>query len=371
MDQMADASAVERMLMEKSKVTGNPVYGCLELTPLCNMNCQMCYVRMSRSEMELQGQLHSSEEWLNLGNQMKEAGTLFVLLTGGEPLTHPDFKKIYLGLRQMGMILTVNTNGTLIDEEWADFFAQNHPRRINITLYGKDKNAYRNLCKYEDGYDRVIQAIKLLKERNVGVKINAIAARANAEDMREIITIGEKLDVPVRTDAYMMPAERERREPYDLQSRLDPEKAAQINIASLKQEMGSNLFQQYVAQSLERVTKFVPADQPRGMSCYAGNCSFTVNWQGNLRPCVVMSSPSVNAFEQGFMSAWEEVRNACQMILLNIKCSQCYLRIVCRTCPACALLETGSYQGIPKYMCRFAEECYRLLKLEAEAMKDE
>ena len=371
MEPMADASAVERMLMEKSKLTGNPIYGCLELTPLCNMDCQMCYVRMSRSEMESQGCLRSSGEWLELGRQMKEAGTLFLLLTGGEPLAHPDFKSIYLGLRQMGMILTVNTNGTLLDEEWAEFFSQNHPRRINITLYGKDKDTYRNLCKYEDGFERAIRAIKLLKDRNVDVKINAIAAKANAEDIKEIIDIGEQLDAPVRTDCYMMPAERERCKPYDLQSRLEPEKAAQINISSLKQEMPPDLFRQYVDQSLDGIKNFIPSDQPRGMSCYAGNCSFTVNWQGNLRPCVVMSGPSANVFEQGFLPAWQTVRSECQKIRLNIRCSQCNLRPVCRTCPACALLETGSYQGVPDYMCRYAEESYRLIKKEAEGMQHE
>ena len=32
----------------------------------------------------------------------------------------------------------------------------------------------------------------------------------------------------------------------------------------------------------------------------AGNCSFTLNWQGHMRPCVVLSTPSVSVFEEGF-----------------------------------------------------------------------
>ena len=42
----------------------------------------------------------------------------------------------------MGMILTINTNGTLLGESWADFFAEYRPRRINITLYGADAASY-------------------------------------------------------------------------------------------------------------------------------------------------------------------------------------------------------------------------------------
>lgn len=56
-----------------------------------------------------------------------KAGTLFLLLTGGEPLLFPDFKTLYLELRNMGMILTINTNGTLLGESWADFFAEYRP----------------------------------------------------------------------------------------------------------------------------------------------------------------------------------------------------------------------------------------------------
>ena len=70
---------------------------------------------------------------------------LFLLLTGGEPLLFPDFKTLYRRLRNLGMILTINTNGTLLDEAWADFFATYPPRRINITLYGADAASYDRL----------------------------------------------------------------------------------------------------------------------------------------------------------------------------------------------------------------------------------
>lgn len=62
--------------------------GVLELLPLCNLNCDMCYVRMSREEMEEVGRLRTMEEWTKTAEDMMKAGTLFVLLTGGEPLLY-------------------------------------------------------------------------------------------------------------------------------------------------------------------------------------------------------------------------------------------------------------------------------------------
>lgn len=121
MNYMDDASTFERSFLQKARQQHIPITGALELLPLCNMNCDMCYVRLSRSEMECQGQLRTVDEWILLAQQMQKAGTLFLLLTGGEPLLFPDFKTLYLELRNMGMILTINTNGTLLGESWADF----------------------------------------------------------------------------------------------------------------------------------------------------------------------------------------------------------------------------------------------------------
>ena len=115
MEPMEGASTVERMLLRHASETQTPVNGSIELLPLCNMNCDMCYVRLSRAEREAQGRLRTAVEWISLGAQMERAGVLFLLLTGGEPLLHPEFREIYSALRRMGMILTVNTNGTLID----------------------------------------------------------------------------------------------------------------------------------------------------------------------------------------------------------------------------------------------------------------
>ena len=138
----------ERFLIGKGTQKHVPINASLELLPLCNMNCDMCYIRLNKSEMEKQGRLLTGDEWLNIGKQMQKAGTLFVVITGGEPLLYPEFKKVYLGLKKLGMIITINTNGTLIDEKWADFFQKNLPRRINITLYGGNEKTYQDLCHY-------------------------------------------------------------------------------------------------------------------------------------------------------------------------------------------------------------------------------
>lgn len=369
MEPMEGASTVERMLLRHASETQIPVNGSIELLPLCNMNCDMCYVRLSRAEMERQGRLRTAAEWLEIAGQMQKAGVLFLLLTGGEPLLYPEFRELYLALKKMGMILTINTNAMLIDEDWAAFFGAHKPRRVNVTLYGADEKAYSELCHYPGGFEKTMNGIRLLREHGVDVKIGVSMTKANRNDLERLIAIGGELDVPVRTDTYMMPATREREKPYDLQARLDPITAANARIRALKLEMGPELFPQYVRQSLAEVDNAVPGEpKPGRMTCLAGSCSFTINWQGEMRPCVMLSKPAASVFEVGFDAAWKHMRAETEKILLSEKCSVCTMRSLCRTCAASALLETGSYSGTPDYMCRYAEESLRLLRLEAEAL---
>lgn len=371
MEALEGATTMERMLLAQAKQSHTPVNGSIELLPLCNMNCDMCYVRLSREEMERQGRLRAAEEWLEIGRQMKDAGVLFLLLTGGEPLLYPDFRELYLGLRRLGMILTINTNGTLIDEEWAAFFGKYKPRRVNITLYGADEKAYANLCHYPGGFARTISGIRLLQKYGVDVKVGGSLARANRGDLDRILEIGEQMDVPVRVDTYMMPAARERELPFAMQSRLEPEEAAQARVRALKREMGAELFGQYTAESIDRAEHPEPAEEKPGqMACMAGQCSFTINWQGEMRPCVILGKPAISVFESGFQNAWKKLMEETGNIRLSARCSVCHLRHLCRTCAASALLEAGSYEAVPEYMCRYAKETLRLLREERETWKD-
>ena len=362
MDIMQDATTVERMLISQASQNRVPINGSIELLPLCNMNCDMCYVRLSREEMEQKGALRSADEWIEVAKQMQKAGVLFLLLTGGEPFLYPEFRKVYIELQKMGFILTINTNGTLIDEEMAEFLGNHRPRRVNITLYGSSEDAYSKLCHYPGGFEKTIKAIKLLKKYNVDVKVGGSLTKANQDDIEAIIDLGEVLDVPVRIDTYMMPATRERNLPFNLQSRVEPEKAAEIRIRSLKKEMGDELFSQYVKETLEKVNSTQTLNGSREMSCLAGKCSFTINWQGELRPCVILSNPAVSVFDVGFENAWKHMVEETSRILISEKCSTCNMRPLCRTCAACALLEAGDYDAVPEYMCKYTEESLRLIQ---------
>lgn len=131
----------------------------------------------------------------------------------------------------MGMILTMNTNGTLIDEEMADFLAENKPRRINITLYGVSNDTYKRLCHNPKGLDQTVRGIKLLKERNIDVKMNVSVVKENLDDLPKIIETAYKLDVPFEVNTYMFPITKGIKGDFNEDSRLTSKEVAHTDIS--------------------------------------------------------------------------------------------------------------------------------------------
>lgn len=365
MEPLTHTNSTEKYLIAKAKAHKSPINGSIELLPLCNMNCDMCYVRMNREEMEQKGKLRSAKEWLTIGREMKEAGTLFLLLTGGEPLLYPEFKEVYLGLKELGFIITINTNGTLITEEWADFFAQNKPRRINISLYGSSNQTYEKLCHFPNGFDKVTHAIQLLKAREIDVLLGYTLTPQNAHEMKGIASEAYTLNCPFSVNEYIIPAKRERDCDYSLSARLAPKEVAYYKMQILETTWGSSERIQYMENMISQVESrgnHTFAEEERKITCLAGNCSYTINWQGFMRPCVMASTPSVSVFDVGFADAWKQIHESCSTIRISQKCAACKYKPLCHTCAVSAYLETGDFQGVPEYLCQYSEELYRLMK---------
>lgn len=105
----------------KARRDCRPVTATFELTPLCNFRCRMCYVRLDESRIPEFGRLNSTDEWLSLASQAMKMGLYTVTLSGGEPLLHPEFEKIYVGLSRMGLLVSILSNGSLLTEKHIAF----------------------------------------------------------------------------------------------------------------------------------------------------------------------------------------------------------------------------------------------------------
>ena len=346
------------MQADRNKI---PLSTAFELLPLCNMNCEMCYIRMSREELARQGRIGSADEWLHIAEEMKEAGTLFVLLTGGEPMMHPQFWEIYRGLRSMGMVVTINSNGTLIGRGAAERFASDLPRRVNITLYGADNDTYSRLCRNPHGFEQAMAGIRLLKERQVPVKLNASIVPENKEDLPKLLQIADDLDLPIEVNTYMFPCIRNGRNAYDPAARLSFQEAADCDIQIRRWEQKER-FAAYAGEILKKWERAgeSPAHS-RQIVCRAGKSSCWINWKREMTPCVFMEQPAVPISGGKALEGWRQIVAACAGIQLAEACGTCPKREICQRCAAAAYWETGEFGGVPEYLCRYTDEVIRRL----------
>ena len=134
-------------LHRKGQKLGLPIAGTFELTARCNFNCPMCYVHMTPEQLKTSGKQElTAQQWLDIAREARDRGMVFALLTGGEPLVRKDFFEIYDGMREMGILISINSNGSMLQGEILERFLETPPLRFNISLYGGNNETYRNMC---------------------------------------------------------------------------------------------------------------------------------------------------------------------------------------------------------------------------------
>ena len=133
----------KRYLNFRARMRGQAYSGGFELTPLCNFDCKMCYVHLTKSQMEQEAKLLTTEQWIDIMRHAVDAGMMHADLTGGECLSYPGFKEVYLYLRSRGVEVSVLTNGQLITEEMADFFENQGPEKGIVQIESNIKYRFK------------------------------------------------------------------------------------------------------------------------------------------------------------------------------------------------------------------------------------
>lgn len=334
---------------------GIPLSGTFELTPLCSMACKMCYVRISPEELAATGKrLRTADEWLALAREAKEQGMLLLLLTGGEPFLYPEFRRLYTELRQMGFVISINSNATLITEETVAWLKENPPQRINITLYGASDATYARLCGHPTGFTQVTRAIELLRDAGISVKLNCSVTPENVCDLEDIIAYSDEHKLVLQATSYMFPPLRRDAESVGRNARFAAEECARTEVKIRRLQYGAENLREYC----KAIESHQPVDTPlcadcegEGLQCRAGKSAFWVTWDGRMTPCGMVNEPAVFPFGQGFADAWQSLRAQTAALHLPPECASCDAKHYCHTCAAMCYTETGRYDCKPQYRC--------------------
>ena len=361
---------ISTYLHSKGRRLGLPISGNFELTSRCNFNCPMCYVHQSEKEIGDSGKRElTSEEWLQIARDARDRGMVFALLTGGEPLVRKDFFEIYDGMKKLGLLISINTNASLLQGEILERFLKDPPHRFNISLYGGCDETYKSMCGLPV-YEKVKANIASLRKAGVEVSLNLCITRFNRSDLRRIYEDAVELDVNVRSSSYSYPPVRINGETYGAGDRFSPEESAACTLEwdELRFPPEDMLIRarNYINNKYADMED-CPVEEGEGVRCRAGSSSFWVTWDGRMLPCGMMTRPEAYPLEDGFDTAWKEIREATSKIRLPVKCQNCSYKEICGACAAVCLAETGSFDEVPEYMCKRTLETLHLMEAKCAA----
>lgn len=317
-----------------------PLHGTFELTWRCNFACRHCYLQGCRPGP---GELGTAGVRSVL-DEVARAGCLYLTLTGGEPLCRPDFEDILAHAVHLGFAVTVFTNGSRIDERAADFMAAHPPRRVEISLYGDDRESYAEVTGAGCNFDLALAGLDRLLARGVAVRLKALLLRplvARADGMR---ALARRRGLSLRLDPCVDPALDGGRGPCAL--RPDPDEAVRVELADPD-----------ARAQLDRALD----GEDRSGPCGAGYRSFHLDPSGRLMRCLMVRTPAYPAAGIGFDQAWLRIGEAGRVMLGQAPaCRDCPDRNLCSMCPG--LERIGEQPGPDAHTCRVARARGALLR---------
>ena len=363
-------------LFSKAARNKIPLSGTFELSPICNFSCRMCYVRKTAEEVRNQErQILSAEKWLEIAEAAGREGMLYLLLTGGEPFLYPDFWYLYEELNRMGFIISINTNGSLIDENTVGRLLQRPPMKINVTLYGATDSTYEALCGVRGVFSRVDRAITMLREAGIAVKLNGALTPDNICDLEACVRYAQERGLIYETNTYMFPPVRRDPSMAGVNRRFTPEEAARYNLESYRLLYGEESYRKRL-EAIESGSIPPPGldenciDPVDGkVRCRAGKASFWITWDGWMTPCGMMPEPRVDVTGGSFVQQWTELVEISGKLRLSGLCSTCLNQQICHSCAAMAAAETGTTEKVPVYLCEMVNEMKKYAKLQLEQRK--
>ena len=355
-----------------------------ETTAGCNLSCIHCR-RMTVADRLVPQDL-TTEESVNLVDQIAAFSRPILVLSGGEPLFRSDIYDIAAHATDRGLIVALATNATLVDADVARRIKQSGVRRVSVSFDGADA-ATHDVFRGKGAFDRTLDGIEHLRREGVPFQINTTVARHNVHQMPQALQMAKDLGsqalhlfllvpvgcgVEIAEDAQITPTEYESvlNWMYDAEIEGGIELKATcaphyFRIVRQRQaeERRQGIVRERPASHRRQEGAGHPGGHPGGnghpggeearaamsamtKGCLAGTGVCFVSHRGEVFPCGYLPVEAGNIRRQPFKEIWEgsklfgELRNP---DLLGGKCGLCEFKRVCGGCRARAYGMTQEY----------------------------
>jgi radical SAM protein with 4Fe4S-binding SPASM domain len=280
---------------------------CFGITSKCNFNCKHCLNR----NLPVSGPDMTTDELEAVIDQMAECGTRSVSLFGGEPLIHQDFKRIVGCLNRRLIGISLNTNGSLIDDDMAEWLKANNVKSAVVSFDGS-KASVMDEASGEGAFAMSARGIKALGRAGVSVLLSVTLTKLNYKDVKDMVLLGREINgrsirfnhvfyggnaACFAKELYLSPREE--------QEAIDAVWRAKDEFGDFVSGESSYLCQK---RKLEKVGDHKGVhDKVRVGTCGAGTAKCAIRPDGHVTPCEILWDVKCgNVREERLKSIWED-----------------------------------------------------------------
>jgi radical SAM protein with 4Fe4S-binding SPASM domain len=314
-----------------------PAQAVLELTYRCNLRCVHCYVDVNAT-----GEL-TSEEWKVVIDQLKAAGTIYLLFTGGEVMIRPDFLEIATYARRSGFFIGLLTNCTLLTPDMARDIAELKPFSVSTSLYGATAATHESVTRVIGSFNRTIEGIKSLVDGGIAPIVQTLVMKSNMAELSQIKTLVTSLGAETSIDIGIAPSRSGGDFPFQYEPSVE-----ELTRCGWRPDIKGEV-----------------KNSCQGL-CKAGKAMCSISPDGDVFPCLMFPLKLGNLKQSSFDVMWRlepcaELRYIRSMKRTDLyACNECHLAAYCQRCTGIAFIESGRSDGPSSSACRQAQTRWRL-----------
>jgi radical SAM protein with 4Fe4S-binding SPASM domain len=337
---VVEADVIRSRLAARARAERIPLQVEMEIIATCNYKCVHCYIAPCAER----GDMMTLEQARGIFRKLVDAGTMGLLLTGGEIFTHREFREIYLAAKRSGFAVHLNSNGYYITDRWADFFVEWPPEIISLSMYGATRETYEGVTGIPSSFDRFVRNVDGLLARGIRIDLKCPAMTVTAPELPLMKAFADARGVNFRSDFNIMPEEKGGTAPLQLML------APRDHIDLLKQ----------MDPGLEETRKYSEARINNPMTnevylCGAGRTGFAINVFGGVTTCLTSRKVVGNIIEQPFEEVWAALGGKVAVKYPdNHPCATCRFHSICAGCPATVESLTGLPEGYVQQYCQMS-----------------
>jgi MoaA/NifB/PqqE/SkfB family radical SAM enzyme len=225
--------------------------------------------------------------------------TLFLMLTGGEPMVHPHFFEIGRMSRELGFVVRVRTNGHTLHRRNIERLLQEvDPYAVDVSLHGATADVHDRQTRARGSFERLVRNLRNARAAGLRCSMVSTPTAWNEHQIDEMFALADDLGIPLRFQGPVAPRDNGDTDPLVIQPRRETWDRIEALVAERKAQAMAGPGQHQTPEiSIER-----EAETPA--SCSVGVAGVDIDPYGNVQACMHLQESAGNLHEQSIEQIW-------------------------------------------------------------------